>query len=141
MGMKKNFVLDTNVILHDYKCIENFQENDIYLPIVVLEELDTTQEGLTHQEAGVRLLADKGGGLDPVRSFELSRINAAMNVGFEPYAPVVITVPDTPARRFRLEFDPSVAGKRLDNIELLSAPLVERYPEKKLAKMYQSPLP
>lgn len=40
MGAKKNFVLDTNVILHDYKCIENFQENDIYLPIVVLEELD-----------------------------------------------------------------------------------------------------
>ena len=40
MGTKKNFVLDTNVILHDYKCIENFQENDIYLPIVVLEELD-----------------------------------------------------------------------------------------------------
>ena len=35
MGAKKNFVLDTNVILHDYKCIENFQENDIYLPIVV----------------------------------------------------------------------------------------------------------
>ena len=30
MGAKKNFVLDTNVILHDYKCIENFQENDIY---------------------------------------------------------------------------------------------------------------
>ena len=28
MGAKKNFVLDTNVILHDYKCIENFQEND-----------------------------------------------------------------------------------------------------------------
>ena len=31
MGAKKNFVLDTNVILHDYKCIENFQENDIYI--------------------------------------------------------------------------------------------------------------
>ena len=30
MGAKKNFVLDTNVILHDYKSIENFQENDIY---------------------------------------------------------------------------------------------------------------
>ena len=43
MGAKKNFVLDTNVILHDYKCIENFQENDIYLPIVVLEELDSSR--------------------------------------------------------------------------------------------------
>lgn len=45
MGVKKNFVLDTNVILHDYKCIENFQENDIYLPIVVLEELDKFKKG------------------------------------------------------------------------------------------------
>ena len=45
MGVKKNFVLDTNVILHDYKCIEHFQENDIYLPIVVLEELDKFKKG------------------------------------------------------------------------------------------------
>lgn len=45
MGIKKNFVLDTNVILHDYKCVENFQENDIYLPIVVLEELDKFKKG------------------------------------------------------------------------------------------------
>ncbi len=42
---KKNFILDTNVILHDYKCVENFQENDIYLPIVVLEELDKFKKG------------------------------------------------------------------------------------------------
>lgn len=47
MGAKKNFVLDTNVILHDYKCIENFQENDIYLPIVVLEELDKFKKGVS----------------------------------------------------------------------------------------------
>ncbi len=45
MGAKKNFVLDTNVILHDFKCIENFEENDIYLPIVVLEELDKFKRG------------------------------------------------------------------------------------------------
>lgn len=45
MGTKKNFVLDTNVILHDFKCIRNFQENDIYLPIVVLEELDKFKKG------------------------------------------------------------------------------------------------
>ncbi len=44
-GVKKNFVLDTNVILHDYKCIENFQDNDVYLPIVVLEELDKFKKG------------------------------------------------------------------------------------------------
>ena len=45
MGSKKNFILDTNVILHDYKCLDNFEENDIYIPFVVLEELDTFKKG------------------------------------------------------------------------------------------------
>lgn len=45
MGTKKNFVLDTNVILHDYKCLHNFEENDVYIPIVVLEELDHFKKG------------------------------------------------------------------------------------------------
>lgn len=45
MGKKKNFVLDTNVILHDYNCLKNFQENDVYLPIVVLEEVDKFKKG------------------------------------------------------------------------------------------------
>lgn len=42
---KKNFILDTNVILHDYNCLYNFEENDIYLPIVLLEELDKFKKG------------------------------------------------------------------------------------------------
>ncbi len=42
---KKIFVLDTNVILHDYKALTKFEENDIYLPIVVLEELDKFKHG------------------------------------------------------------------------------------------------
>ncbi len=45
MNTKKRFVLDTNVILHDYKCIYNFEENDIYIPIVVLEEVDKFKKG------------------------------------------------------------------------------------------------
>jgi len=46
--MKKNkkvFVIDTNVILHDYNCLYKFQENDIVIPIVVLEELDHLKKG------------------------------------------------------------------------------------------------
>lgn len=42
---KKNFVLDTNVILHDFRCLDNFEENDVYIPIVVLEELDKFKKG------------------------------------------------------------------------------------------------
>ncbi len=42
---KKIFILDTNVLLHDHKCIYNFEENDVILPIVVLEELDRFKKG------------------------------------------------------------------------------------------------
>ena len=41
----KTFVVDTNVLLHDYKCIYNFEENDIVIPITVLEELDRFKRG------------------------------------------------------------------------------------------------
>ena len=41
----KLFVLDTNVILHDAGCIRNFEENDIAIPITVLEELDRFKKG------------------------------------------------------------------------------------------------
>ncbi|MFA9389283.1 MAG: PhoH family protein [Prolixibacteraceae bacterium] len=41
----KIFVIDTNVILHDHQCIYNFQDNDVILPIVVLEELDKFKRG------------------------------------------------------------------------------------------------
>lgn len=41
----KIFVLDTNVILHDHTCIYQFQDNDIVIPITVLEELDKFKKG------------------------------------------------------------------------------------------------
>lgn len=45
MEKKKIFVLDTNVILHDFHSIYSFEEHDIVLPIVVLEELDQFKKG------------------------------------------------------------------------------------------------
>lgn len=42
---RKTFVLDTNVILHDSKCMYHFEENDIVIPITVLEELDEFKKG------------------------------------------------------------------------------------------------
>jgi PhoH-like ATPase len=41
----KIFILDTNVILHDSTCINQFQENDIVIPLVVIEELDRFKRG------------------------------------------------------------------------------------------------
>lgn len=38
--MRKNYVLDTNVLIHDPKSIFQFQDNNLFVPIYVLEELD-----------------------------------------------------------------------------------------------------
>src|SRR5512136_1546664 len=41
----KTFILDTNVILHDATCIHQFQENDIVIPLTVIEEIDHFKRG------------------------------------------------------------------------------------------------
>ena len=41
----KIFVLDTNIILHDHKAIRKFQDNDLVIPIAVIEELDKFKKG------------------------------------------------------------------------------------------------
>jgi PhoH-like ATPase len=43
--VRKTFVLDTNVILHDSTCIYHFDEHDIVIPITVIEELDRFKKG------------------------------------------------------------------------------------------------
>lgn len=78
MGAKKNFVLDTNVILHDYKCIENFQENDIYLPIAVLEELDRFKKGSDQLNYNAREFIRE---LDKITSDDLALKGASLGVG------------------------------------------------------------
>lgn len=39
------FVLDTNIILHDFRSMYNFQNNNVYIPITVVEELDKFKKG------------------------------------------------------------------------------------------------
>jgi len=41
----KIFVLDTNIILHDFKAIRKFKDNDLVIPVVVIEELDKFKKG------------------------------------------------------------------------------------------------
>ena len=43
--MKKTYVLDTNVLIHDPEAILHFHDNDIVLPITVIEELDNLKKG------------------------------------------------------------------------------------------------
>jgi PhoH-like ATPase len=48
------FVLDTNVLMHDPTSIFRFAEHDVYLPMVVLEELDAGKKGLSEAARNVR---------------------------------------------------------------------------------------
>lgn len=51
---KRLFVLDTNVLLHDPCALFNFQEHDIYIPMMVLEELDGQKKGTTEVARNAR---------------------------------------------------------------------------------------
>ena len=46
-GARRLFVLDTNVLLHDPMSLFRFEEHDIFLPMIVLEELDGHKKGMT----------------------------------------------------------------------------------------------
>ena len=48
------FVLDTNILMHDPSAIYRFEEHDIYLPMVVLEELDNHKTGISEVARNVR---------------------------------------------------------------------------------------
>ena len=51
---RRLFVLDTNVLMHDPTAIFRFAEHDIYLPMVVLEELDANKKGLSEASRNTR---------------------------------------------------------------------------------------
>lgn len=51
---KKLFVLDTNVLMHDPAAIFRFQEHDIFIPMIVLEELDHAKKGISEVARNVR---------------------------------------------------------------------------------------
>ncbi len=51
---RKLFVLDTNVLLHDSNSLFKFEEHDIYLPMIVLEELDHQKKGMSEVARNAR---------------------------------------------------------------------------------------
>ncbi|HVR51917.1 MAG TPA: PIN domain-containing protein, partial [Pseudorhodoferax sp.] len=53
-GPSKLFVLDTNVLMHDPMCLFRFEEHDIYLPMIVLEELDGHKKGMSEVARNAR---------------------------------------------------------------------------------------
>ena len=53
-GARRAFVLDTNVLMHDPAAVFRFEEHDIYLPMVTLEELDNHKKGMSEVARNAR---------------------------------------------------------------------------------------
>ncbi|MCK6406726.1 MAG: PhoH family protein [Rhodocyclaceae bacterium] len=51
---RKIFVLDTNVLMHDPTSLYRFEEHDVYLPIMTLEELDNNKKGMSEISRNAR---------------------------------------------------------------------------------------
>lgn len=90
---------------------------------------------------GARLEAEIDGTYTTVAAFTVDRSNPAINVGFDPYAPVTVSFAATTARRFRLETDAAAQSGGIAEAELSAQPRIASYAEKTLAKMCQTPLP
>ncbi|MCX4165132.1 MULTISPECIES: PhoH family protein [Paraburkholderia] len=52
--VRKLFVLDTNVLMHDPTCLFRFEEHDVYLPMMTLEELDNHKKGMSEVARNAR---------------------------------------------------------------------------------------
>ena len=90
---------------------------------------------------GARLEAEIDGTYTTVAAFTVDRSNPAINVGFDPYAPVTVSFAATTARRFRLVTDAAAQPGGVAEAELSAQPRIASYAEKTLAKMCQTPLP
>lgn len=91
-------------------------------------------------KAEISLQTKEGDTFKSIKEFILDRSNPALNVGFEPYAPVAISLPEVKSQAFRLVMK-SNPGSGIKHILLSPSPVIERFAEKSLAKMFQTPLP
>lgn len=95
----------------------------------------------TPVKADVELQVEKEGDYKTIKDFVFDRSNMDKNVGFLPYAPAVISIPKTRGDRFRLVFSQVSSDAALSEIKLSSQAYLDRYVEKQLGKLHQTPLP
>ena len=103
--------------------------------------------------ADIELQVKQGSGpFKALTRFELNRSRPDLNVGFEPYAPVVMTFPPAEGSSYRLiiktqkrkagnSFKEMYPESGIAEVEIFASPRLERAAEKSLAKMHPTPLP
>ncbi len=80
-GPTKLFVLDTNVLMHDPMSLFRFEEHDIYLPMMVLEELDSNKKGVTEVARNARQASRTLDALAAIQGAEITQGLALSSLG------------------------------------------------------------
>ena len=119
---KRLYILDTNVLMHDPTSMFRFEEHDVFLPMIVLEELDAAKKGLTEVSRNVRQVSRFIGDMMNLQSI------TQLENGLELLVPHGLELPSTHGRLFfqtrTTEIHPSLLreGSFADN-EILSTAL------------------
>ena len=129
---KRLFVLDTNILMHDPTSLFRFQEHDIFLPMIVLEELDNNKKGTTevarNARQSSRFLDEMMSGVSPedieeglelnVKHLELTRgVTASGKLYFQ-------------TKHFADDLPDSLPGNKADNNILGTALALQKYYDK-----------
>lgn len=151
----KNAVIESTppLLANLGRLTDNDPQTGINLPegnsvsISFKSEKPFTARSLTVQTTRAPFMADAvlqikegNNNYNTVSQFVINRSNPALNVGFDPYAPVTIALPATTSREFRLVLTYRSGGSGLAEVNLSGVPpRMERYSEKTLAKMHPTP--
>ena len=119
---RRLFVLDSSVLMHDPTALFRFQEHDIYIPMVVLEELDNSKKGMSEVARNTRQvsrffdeLLSKHPTADIEQGLELNKIGFAGN-GHIPSGLLFFQT-----REVDVQLPASLAGAKADNSILAAA--------------------
>nr|WP_294898225.1 glycosyl hydrolase [uncultured Pedobacter sp.] len=146
-------LLTSATITDIVKVIDGNQETEVAIPASTEFTIDlVTKTAYTARslviypaqkeaEANAEIQVKEKDGYRTIKAFEIDRSRANLNVGFDPYGPVAISFPATTATDFRIVFTKTTKNFGVAEIELSATPKVERFTEKTLAKMFQTPLP
>jgi PhoH-like ATPase len=125
----KLFVLDTNVLMHDPTSLFRFEEHDVYLPMVTLEELDDNKKGMSEVARNARqasrfldeIVSQEEGDIESGYPLKAKTHGEALGRLFLQTHSVTVEIPD------------SVASQKADNVILgVAVHLKERYPKRQV---------
>ncbi len=119
--MKKTFILDTNVLLHDPHAIKSFDANDVIIPLIVLEELDNLKKASSELGNNARMVMRY---IDSIKGVKEGDFSTGVKIPEGPNVRIHLEIKKEKIRDFPLPLD------RSSNRILLMAHLLKDRGEK-----------